>query len=67
MANYRVTQGIDYNGKRAEVGDVVSDLPAKAIKWLRESGAIEPADADAIEPEPQNVVVEEPVIEGEAE
>ena len=49
MANYRVTRGIEYNGKRAEVGAVVSDLPAKAIKWLRECGAIEPVDGDAIE------------------
>lgn len=41
MAQYKVKAGIDYLGKRAEVGDLVSDLPPKAIKWLRECDAIE--------------------------
>lgn len=49
MAQYKVNIGIDYLGKRAEAGAVVSDLPPKAIKWLRESGAISPVDGDAIE------------------
>lgn len=64
MANYKVLTGLEYLGKRAEAGDVVSDLPPKSIKWLRESGLIEPADANAA-PEPE----EEPVIVdgGEAE
>ena len=42
MAQYRVLQGIDYPpNKRAEVGQVVSDLPPQSINWLLESGVIE--------------------------
>jgi hypothetical protein len=45
MANYRVLAGIDYPpNKRAEIGDVVSDLPGNAIKDLLAIGAIESAD-----------------------
>lgn len=45
MAKYRVLSGIDYPpNKRAEAGDVVEDLPPKAIKWLLDSNIIEPAD-----------------------
>jgi hypothetical protein len=46
MAKYRVTggadglSGISYKDKRAEVGDVVDDLPRESIKWLREQGYI---------------------------
>lgn len=48
MAQYRVLQGIDYPpNKRAEIGDVVEDLPATAIKWLLESGLIEDASKPA--------------------
>lgn len=49
MAKYRVLVGLDYPpAKRAEAGEVVSDLPAKSIKWLRDAGLIESADgADA--------------------
>jgi hypothetical protein len=42
MAQYRVLSGIDYPpNKRAEAGQVVSDLPPQSIKWLLESGVIE--------------------------
>ena len=54
MAQYKVNIGIDYLGKRAEAGAVVSDLPPKAIKWLRETGAISLVDGDANE-EPETV------------
>jgi hypothetical protein len=48
MAKYRVLQGIDYPpNKRAEIGDVVEDLPATSIKWLLESGLIEDASKPA--------------------
>ena len=48
MAKYRVLQGIDYPpNKRAEIGDVVEDLPATSIKWLLESGAIEDSSKPA--------------------
>jgi hypothetical protein len=39
---YRVLVGINYpEGKRAEIGDVVTDLPAYAIKGLLAQGVIE--------------------------
>lgn len=44
MAAYRVLVGIDYEGKRAEAGAVVSDLPAKSVTWLLAQNIIEAAD-----------------------
>ena len=64
MAKYKTKIGMDYLNKRVEAGEIVTDLPAKAIKWLRESGAIELVEGDAIEEE---VAVEEPAVESEAE
>ena len=59
MAKYRVLKGLDYPpNKRAEVGAVVEDLPATAIKWLLEDGIIE----DATKPAKVEVKVE-PVVE----
>lgn len=50
MAKYRVTVGMDYPpNKRAEAGDVVSDLPPKSIKWLREQGLIELVDGKEVD------------------
>lgn len=69
MAKYRVLQGIDYPpNKRAEIGDVVEDLPATSIKWLLESGAIEDSSKPAKkieETKPEPVV--EPVVEAPVE
>lgn len=45
MPNYKVLTGIDYDGKRAEAGQIVSDLPTKSVSWLLESGLIELADS----------------------
>ena len=46
MARYRVIQGINYPpNKRAEIGDVVDDLPSSAIKWLVAEGVVELADS----------------------
>jgi hypothetical protein len=41
---FRVLAGMNYgpNEKRAEAGDVVDDLPAESIDWLKEQGYIEP-------------------------
>jgi len=43
---YRVLTGLNYPAKgrekRAEAGDVVTDLPADAVGWLTEQGHIEP-------------------------
>jgi len=42
MAKYKVLVELDYPPDRhALVGDVVSDLPAKSIKWLAEQNLIE--------------------------
>lgn len=68
MAKYRVLTGIDYPpNKRVEAGTIVDDLPPRAIRWLRESGAIEPLDAnapiEADEPAAEETPVEEPAAE----
>jgi hypothetical protein len=57
---YKVLTGIDYsNGKRAEVGDVVSDLPKDSITWLLATGAItETLDATSPVESGQEAVVE---------
>ena len=73
MATYRVLRGIDYPpSKRAEIGDVVSDLPERSVKWLLASACIvevdepkRPAKMSRREPLEQPVV-EEPV-DGEEE
>ena len=52
MATYRILVGVDYDGKRAEPGDIVSDLPARSVTWLREQGIIEPADNAPADTEP---------------
>jgi hypothetical protein len=67
---YKVLTGIDYsNGKRAEVGDVVSDLPKDSIAWLLATGAISDR-LDATETvesvqeavvEPNETIIEAPV------
>lgn len=42
---YRVLIGVDYpEGRRAEVGDIVDDLPREAIKNLLAEAAIEEVD-----------------------
>lgn len=51
MATYRVLIGIDYAGKRAEPGDIVSDLPSRSVTWLAAQGIIESA-ADNASAEP---------------
>lgn len=45
MTQYRALVGLDYPpNKRVEAGEVVSDLPGNAIKWLLESKLIESTD-----------------------
>ena len=61
MARYRVLQGIDYPpNKRAEVGDIVEDIPAQSVKWLLDSEIIEDTDKPAKKIEKS--VVEEPKV-----
>lgn len=68
MTQYRVLVGLSYPpDKRAEVGDVVDDLPAQSVKWLIADGLIE----DASKPSKAKVetvapIVEEPVAPVEA-
>jgi hypothetical protein len=62
MAQYRALVGIDYPpNKRAEAGEIVSDLPGDAIKWLQEEGLIEDASKPAKKVETP-VVEETPVV-----
>ena len=51
MAKYKVLTGIEWGNRRAEAGEIVDDLPAKSIKWLRESNLIELVDGSKAEPE----------------
>lgn len=58
MAQYRALVGIDYPpNKRVEAGEVVSDLPGDAIKWLLEDGLIE--DTSKSPKKEKETVVEE--------
>lgn len=42
---YKVLSGINYPpNKRAEIGEIVTDLPKTAISWLLASGVIELAN-----------------------
>lgn len=44
---YRVLVGMDYpENRRAEAGDVVTDLPDHAINYLLRDGKIEKADKE---------------------
>lgn len=61
MAQYRAVVGLDYPpNKRAEAGDIVSDLPEKSVAWLLSSGFIEPLDGKPVKKvaEPKGKVVE---------
>jgi hypothetical protein len=60
MAQYRALVGIDYPpNKRVEAGDIVSDLPGDAIKWLLEDGLIE--DSSKPSKKTETVVEETPL------
>lgn len=64
MTQYRALVGIDYPpNKRAEIGDVVSDLPGSAIKDLLKDGFIEAADGKKVSVKTEPVVEIAPVIE----
>lgn len=43
---HKVLIGIDYPpNRRAEIGDVVDDIPATSVAWLIAQGAIEETEA----------------------
>lgn len=60
MATYKVLVGLDYGkpSKRAEAGDIVSDIPAASVSWLLEQNIIELADS-APSKMKKTIVVEE--------
>ena len=50
---YEVLVGLNYPpDKRAEVGDVVGDLPGKSLTWLLAEGLVRPISATAVPAEP---------------
>lgn len=54
MAQYRAVVGIDYPpNKRAEAGDIISDLPEKSVAWLLDCGFIEPLDGKSKKTNPK--------------
>lgn len=62
---YEVLAGIDYPpNKRAEIGEVVSDLPKDSIPWLLDSGIIKIA-GDKKSATPVVEIIEQPVVEVE--
>jgi hypothetical protein len=65
MPKYLVNQGLDYLNRRVEAGEIVDDIPAKSVAWLKEQGIIELADGSAkakVEVEPAPIVEAAPVI-----
>jgi hypothetical protein len=62
MAQYRAVVGLDYPpNKRAEAGEIISDLPEKSVAWLLSSGFIEPLDNKSVKKvaqEPKGTIVE---------
>ena len=62
MAKYRVLQGMDYPpNKRAEIGDIVEDIPAQSVSWLLESQIIE--DTSKPEKTKAGLKLVEPIVE----
>ena len=57
---YRILTGMNYPpDKRAEIGDVVDDLPPKSVKWLLAQGHVEPVEGKGGKPAPAPVVDDE--------
>jgi hypothetical protein len=67
MPKYLVNQGLDYLNRRVEAGDIVDDIPAKSVAWLKEQGIIELSDGSAkvkveVQEEPASVEEVAPVV-----
>jgi hypothetical protein len=67
MPKYLVNQGLDYLNRRVEAGELVDDIPAKSVAWLKEQGIIELADGSAkakveVKEEPASVEEVAPVV-----
>lgn len=63
MTQYKILAGINYPpNKRAEIGDIVTDLPGAAIKNLLEIKAIElVGNAPSNKPAPTPIVEDEEI------
>jgi hypothetical protein len=48
MAIYKALTGLSYGNKKVAAGEIVDDVPAKSIKWLREQGLIEQVDSKGV-------------------
>lgn len=48
MASYKALTGLSYGNKKVAAGEIVDDVPAKSIKWLREQGLIEQVDSKGV-------------------
>jgi len=48
QTTYKVTNlsPLTYNGKTADVGELVNDLPGESISWLLEGGHIVPVEEE---------------------
>jgi len=44
MPTYKALTGLSYGNKTVKAGEVVDDVPAKSIKWLREQNLIVQVD-----------------------
>lgn len=44
MTQYLVKTGMNFGTKRAEPGEVRSDIPKQSIPWLLDRGHIEPVE-----------------------
>jgi hypothetical protein len=61
MSAYKVIRGITYGNKRAEAGDIVTDIPDASTEWLIASGIIEPSEAPQPKQTKQPKAKSEPV------
>ena len=52
MATYEIITGVTYAGKRAEPGDIVTDIPSKSAPWLLEQGIIKESKTESKKREP---------------
>lgn len=50
-SGYRINTGMNYGpeNKRAEVGDIVTDLPEESLKWLVKQGHVTPVETAPVE------------------
>lgn len=58
---YLVLTGLSYPpDKRAEVGDIVDDLPSKSVQWLINEGHVEEMTGNTSKPIPASIPSPEP-------